>query len=188
MKQSHMITPGDPTLENVRAISDMERRVVHDRSVVERITDRISDATGSMSFVVLHTVAFGAWISMNMRKAWSFDPYPFTLLNLAVSLEAIVLTSIVLMAQNRMARQADKRAHLDLQVNLLAEQELTAILRMVHALCQHTGMPVGLTDERLAHLLKDTDIERLAGALDHHLPMETGSPPEQRIIATDTSE
>ena len=172
----------DPMLENVRAISDMERRVIEDRSAVERITERISAATGSVTFVLLHAVAFLVWIALNLSSAWTFDRYPFTLLNLVVSLEAIILTSIVLMAQNRMTRQADKRAHLDLQVNLLAEQELTTILRMVHGLCQHAGLRVDLQEERVAHLLKDTDIERLAGALEHHLPDGSGAAPEPRII------
>jgi uncharacterized membrane protein len=65
-----------------------------------------------------------------------FDPFPFSFLTLVVSLEAIFLSVFVLMSQNRMTRQADKRAHLDLQIYLLAEQELTTILHMLRGLCK----------------------------------------------------
>ena len=99
-----------------------------------------------------------------------FDPFPFSLLNVLVSLEAIFLTSFVLMTQNRMTHQADKRAHLDLQVNLLAEQELTAILQMIYALCQQAGTCARVTDKRIEQLLKETDIVKLAVALEKELP------------------
>jgi uncharacterized membrane protein len=173
---------GDQILKNVRVISDIERRTIHERSRLERITDNISESTGSISFIVIHAMAFAMWIVMNLRTRWVFDAYPFNLLNLAVSLEAIFLTSIVLMTQNRLTRQGDKRAHLDLQVNLLAEQELTAILRMVHALCQHAGMHLSSQDERVTQLLKDIDIEKLAATLDTHLPSGGGSASEPPLI------
>jgi uncharacterized membrane protein len=111
----------------------------------------------------------------------AFDPFPFTLLNLAVSLEAIFLSSFVLMTQNRMARQGDKRTHLDLQVNLLAEQELTTMLRMVYALCRQAGVHVDIRDEQVAELLKETDIQKLAVVLDKNL---TQSEPPSRLEGT----
>ena len=86
-----------------------------------------------------------------------------------VSLEAIFLTSAVLMTQNRMTKQADKRAHLDLQVNLLAEQELTTILQMLEALCQKAGTGVKVSDWRVEQLLKDTDVMQLANTLEREL-------------------
>jgi uncharacterized membrane protein len=118
---------------------------------------------------VFHTAAFTFWIWYNLQAHKAFDQFPFSLLNLLVSLEAIILTSFVLMAQNRMSRLADMRAHLDLQVNLLAEQELTAILHMLYGLCQAAGVRVGVQDERVAQLLKETDIQELAAALDKNL-------------------
>jgi uncharacterized membrane protein len=83
--------------------------------------------------------------------------------------EAIFATSFVMMTQNRMTRGADKRAHLDLQVNLLAEQELTAMLQMLNALCQRSGVAVTVRDSRVEELLKQTDIHKIANALDHEL-------------------
>jgi Predicted membrane protein len=86
-----------------------------------------------------------------------------------VSLEAIVLTGFVLMTQNRMTLQADKRAHLDLQVNMLAEQENTAMLQMLYALCRRSGVDVTLRDGQIKELLKDTDIHQIAVAVDRQV-------------------
>jgi uncharacterized membrane protein len=83
-----------------------------------------------------------------------------------VALEAVFLTSVVLMTQNQMARLTDRRAQLDLQVNLLAEQELTAMLHMLHGLCTKAGVRVTIHDERVQQLLTETDIHKIAGALD----------------------
>jgi uncharacterized membrane protein len=119
---------------------------------------------------------FASWIVINVTREPPFDPYPFNLLMLVTSIEAIVLTSIVLMTQNRMTRQADRRAHLDLQVNLLAEQELTAMLQMLHALCQRVGLSVTVRDSRVEQLLKDTDIHELATAVERELDSAAPSP------------
>ena len=81
----------------------------------------------------------------------AFDPYPFGLLTMVVSLEAIFLTIMVLISQNRMTMQADRRAHLDLQVNLLAEQEATAMVRMLERITLHLGLPVEGDTDTLAH-------------------------------------
>lgn len=136
------------------------------RSLLERITDGISDLAASPAFIVAHILWFAVWIAINTSGRATFDRYPFNLLTLAVSLEAIVLTGFVLMAQGRMTRQADKRAHLDLQINLLAEQELTAILKMQCLLAEHAGIDVGDVDPRLEQLRNRTDVQRLAATID----------------------
>jgi uncharacterized membrane protein len=161
----------NPILANVHAVAEIERRAIHSRSSFERFADRITSATGSFTFIALHVLAFIVWIAVN-GTSHAFDPKPFTLLNLFVSLEAIVLTSFVLMTQNRMTQQADKRAHLDLQVNLLAEQELTATLQMLHALCQKAGVRVNVRHPLVKELLQRTDIEKLVVALDEELKPE----------------
>src|SRR5215208_5828511 len=124
--------------KNVRAIADLERRALHERGAADRLSDAVTRATGSAPFALFHVVWFSAWFVVNtglVAYPQPFDPFPFSFLTLVVSLEAIFLSVFVLMSQNRMTRQADKRAHLDLQVDMLAEQELTAILRMVQGLC-----------------------------------------------------
>jgi uncharacterized membrane protein len=169
-----MTTSADPTLQNVRAVADLERQAFHQRSALERVTDGVTQAAGSGTFIIVHVLWFVAWIALN-RQPHAFDPYPYSLLNVLVSLEAIVLTSIVLMTQNRMTHQADKRAHLDLQVNLLAEQELTSILQMLYALCQKAGTCARVNDRRIEQLLKETDIMELAVAVERELAV---SPPQ----------
>jgi uncharacterized membrane protein len=163
-----MASVPDPTLKNVRAVADLERKAFHERSPTERFTDAVTQAAGSRVFIVAHLAWFYGWVLLN-RSSWSFDPYPYSVLNLLFALEAIVLTSFVLMTQNRMTRQADKRAHLDLQVNVLAEQELTAILQMLYALCQKAGTGVKVTDTRVEQLLQKTDIVKLAVTLEKEM-------------------
>ena len=158
-----------PILENVHAVAELERRLIHDRTTVQRLTDVVTSATGTIHFVIFHIALFAIWAAYNLISPRPFDPYPFSLLNLLVSLEAIVLTSFVLVTQNRMTQAADRRAHIDLQINLLAEQELTAMLHMLHALCREAGVSVGVQDLRVAALLKETDIRKLASALDDAL-------------------
>jgi len=163
-----MTIPADPTVQNVRAIADLERQAIHERSPLERLTDAVTHVAGSGTFIIAHILLFAVWMAMN-RQANALDPFPYSLLNVFVSLEAIVLTSFVLMTQNRMTHQADKRAHLDLQVNLLAEQELTAILQMVYALCKKAGTTARVNDKRVEQLLKETDIMQLAIAVEKEL-------------------
>src|SRR6185369_2001747 len=128
-----------------------------------------TSAAGTAAFLLGHVVCVATWITLNVTGRLTLDPYPFNLLMLAVSLEAIILTGMVLMTQNRMTRQADKRAHLDLQVNLLAEQELTAMLQMLKALCERMDVPVPARETRVEQLVKETDIHKLASALDREL-------------------
>ena len=108
----------------------------------------------------------------NLPVVPPFDPFPFNFLTLLVSLEAIFLSLFVLMSQNRMVRQADKRAHLDLQIDLLAEQELTATLHMLKALCAKLEVDVSIPDERVRAMLNETDVHKLASDLDDRLPQE----------------
>jgi len=173
MRQARSKSADRPAAKNIEAIATLEREALHDRSRLDRVTDAITATAGSPTFIVVHAVWFFAWIAANLLRKSAFDPYPFSLLTLAVSLEAIFLTGFVLMTQNRMTRQADKRAHLDLQVNLLAEQELTAMLQMLYALCHRLGVDVTLRNEQIKELLKDTDIHQISVALDRNL-VKTG--------------
>jgi uncharacterized membrane protein len=159
----------DPAARNIEAIVALEREALHDRSRLDRFTDRVTAAAGSPVFIVGHAVWFSGWIVANVVREHPFDPYPFGLLMLSVALEAIFLSAAVLMTQNRMQRQADKRAHLDLQVNLLAEQELTSMLKMLTGICQRLAVTVDGRDAALDQLAKDTDIHPIAAALDREL-------------------
>ena len=161
--------PTSPEIKNIQAIISLERASRGKRSLLDRITDGVSTLASSPAFIVVHLLWFAFWIGFNSSGRAAFDRYPFSLLTLTVSLEAIVLTGFVLMAQGRMTQQADRRAHLDLQINLLAEQELTAILRMQCVLAERAGIDLASIDPRLDQLRNQTDVQRLAAVLDTEL-------------------
>ncbi len=133
---SKVISQSEIMCKNIKAVSEMQRKATESRTLQGRISDLITDFSGSMSFVYLHAVWFGLWVLLNIGKIHvpyltEFDPYPFGLLTLVVSLEAIFLSTFVLISQNRLACASEKRAELDLQVNLLAEQKTTKVIEML---------------------------------------------------------
>ena len=158
---------------NVRAIARLEREAMAGRTPGDRLSDAITWVAGSSAFVFVHVILFAAWIAINVGLVPSvrpFDPYPFNFLTLVVSLEAIFLSIFVLMSQNRAARLADRRAHLDLQIDLLAERELTAMLHMLRALCAKQKVALDDVGTDVNDLLEETDITEIASDLDDKLP------------------
>ncbi|HEY0006128.1 MAG TPA: DUF1003 domain-containing protein [Pyrinomonadaceae bacterium] len=122
--------------KNIEAIAAVQRQAAEGRTPQERIADAITEFSGSMAFVYMHAFWFGVWILLNIGllhipHVSEFDPFPFGLLTLIVSLEAIFLSTFVLISQNRLAQVSERRAELDLQVNLLAEQKTAKILEML---------------------------------------------------------
>ncbi len=104
------------------------------RSMSERVADFLTDSFGTIAFFNINAVLFLAWVVVNSNVIHGFtpfDPYPYGMLTMVVSLEAIFLSIIVLISQNRAAKIADLREELDFQVNVTAEQEITQILRMI---------------------------------------------------------
>lgn len=161
------------TVGNVQTIAQTEYRALHRRSLVERISDAAARAAGSSASLLFHAVLFAAWLAVNTRLVPGvppFDPFPFGLLTTIVSLEAIFLALFILISQNRMSRQAERREHLDLQINLLAEQESTMALRLLRRLCDHAGMDLEAFDVESRDLAKKTNIRALIDELDHKLP------------------
>jgi uncharacterized membrane protein len=99
-------------------------------------------------------------------QAYEFDPYPFGLLTMAVSMEGVILAILVLITQNRMSAQSDQRDHLNLQVDLLAEQEMTVVLRLLGRICEQVGVPLsGLEREEVRKLMSATDLDHLIQAI-----------------------
>ena len=172
---------GGAIRRNIEAIARMEGDFNRQRSFSHRLVDGIADFCGSMLFVSLHIVIYGAWILINLgvlRIAPPFDPYPFMLLSMLVGLEAIFLSTFVLMKQNRMGQRADDRAHLDLQVNLLSEREMTLLLEMVQGISHKLG--VRTPHSELQELLEETSVEAMATELQKAMESETGdSVPEK---------
>ena len=128
-----------------------------------------------MTFVWVHVVWFGVWIAYNVAHGFShFDPYPFQLMTLVVSLEAIFLSTFILISQNRQSRLAERRNHLDLQINLLSEQENTKMLMMLESIMHHLKVPDG--DPEVAILEGATEPERLVEQIEKYIEKETRSP------------
>ena len=150
--------------ENVQTIKRWERTILLARSKAEQVSDWIACTAGSGPVLVLHVAWFGAWVTVNVgaiRVIRPFDPFPFPFLTMTVSLEAIFLALFVLASQNRLARQADKRSHLDLQIDLLAEREMTAVLQLLQDIASHLDVQTSITPEQLRDLMKQTDLRRL---------------------------
>jgi uncharacterized membrane protein len=151
----------------------LEQKSLRQRTRGERMADTITAAAGSVSFVVFHVVFFAVWIVVNLGyvpHVRAFDPWPFSFLTFVVSLEAIFLSLLVLLSQKRIMRDADKRAHLDLQIDMLAEQESTLTLKLVRRICQHLGVDEAKEGEMAAHLEAATDVRHLARTLEKNLP------------------
>ena len=147
-KGSRSTTPGrsrrstaSPVVEkNVATVSQLEESARDVRSNAEVIAEQVAGFCGSIRFVWVHVAWFGCWIVINAIPGIPhFDPFPFTLLTLVVSLEAIFLSTFILISQNHEARVAEKRNQLDLQINLLSEQENTRMLAMLRAIAEKVG-------------------------------------------------
>ncbi|MCA1616271.1 MAG: DUF1003 domain-containing protein [Acidobacteria bacterium] len=135
------VSQGDIIRKNTAAVTEMQRREEEGRVLSDRVSDAITRFSGSMTFVYFHIVWFGLWILLNVGLftlpfVGEFDGFPFGLLTMVVSLEAIFLSTFVLISQNRMSRLAEKRAELDLHVNMLAEQKAAKTLEMLDHLNQ----------------------------------------------------
>jgi len=132
------------TRRNVETILELEEAAKASRSTTDRVASAIAGFCGSMKFVWLHVIWFAFWIGLNVIPGFSrFDPFPFTFLTLCVSLEAIFLSTFILISQNHETRLSDRRNHLDLQVNLLAEQENTKMLTMLKRIAEKLGVEDG---------------------------------------------
>jgi uncharacterized membrane protein len=166
------------TKHNIESVAAIEQALLNQRSIVDRISDRITAFVGSITFVVLHLMWFVVWVAINYAVEASghvaFDPYPFIFLNLALSIEAVLLSTFVLITQNRQSRQADHWAHLDLQINLLAEREATRMLRMLNSICEHLGLELQTTDKELKDLTEPTQVKALAEHLEQTREQNNG--------------
>jgi uncharacterized membrane protein len=163
----------NPTADNIRAIIDIERKAVAASSWSARVSDAISRFAGSLWFVLCHLTAFVAWALWNATapETLRFDPYPYGLLTFIVSLEGVLIATFVLITQNRMAAQSDRRDHLNLQVDLLAEQEMTVMLRMLRRISEKLEIqPESDEQARAEKLGEETNVYELMQTLDKELP------------------
>jgi uncharacterized membrane protein len=158
---------------NVDTVAAFERKFLRQRMIPERVADAIGEFAGSFVFVIFHLLWFSGWSVVNLGlipDILPFDAFPFAILQILVSLEAIFLSTFVLMRQNRLNSLADQRAHLDLQINLLAEKESTKMLQMLQAVCDRLGLEKAAQDKETQQLSEETHLETLARELEEKLP------------------
>ena len=171
------MTPVSRMHRNIKEISRLEEEALKSRSRAQRFGDLVVQQCGRAWFIALHAIWFASWVVLNARLipgVQPFDSFPYPFLTLVVSLEAIFLSLFILMSQNRSNRLADQRAHLDLQINLLAEHESTKTLELLQALCEHHGLACA-RDPEVNELLAQTKPEEIVKELRRSLPTDEGN-------------
>jgi uncharacterized membrane protein len=151
---------------NIQALLQRHKQEEKQKTFEERLADSVTHFTGSMLFVYLHLALFGIWIIWNL--GWiglrPFDP-SFVVLAMFASVEAIFLSTFVLISQNRMNIQADKRADLDLQVSLLTEHEVTRLITLVTAIAKKMDIEAAYHPE-IDELAQDVHPEKVMDTME----------------------
>jgi uncharacterized membrane protein len=163
---------------NIRALLEVRRSQERNRTRAERFADAVTRFAGSMWSILFHALFFAGWILWNSGALGllPFDRPPFVMLAMIATLEAIFLTTFVLISQNRMNELADRRADLDLQINLLSEHEITHVLHMLEVIAARLGIDTGRV-EQLEELKRDVQPERVLEEIER-AAVEEHAPPE----------
>jgi uncharacterized membrane protein len=149
------------TEQNIEKVAKLEQAARAQRTSADRISEYIANFCGSMTFVWVHVIWFGGWMLLNLIPGLRHvDPFPFTFLTLIVSLEAIFLSTFILISQNLETRISERRSHLDLQLNMLSEQENTKMIAILLAIAEKVGADLS-HDPQLEALGEETMPERL---------------------------
>jgi uncharacterized membrane protein len=151
--------------EHIDTIAKHEQEFLARRSPAERLGDLTAAIVGNLGYVAAHILLFFCWIlvnTLNVPHIPHFDPMPFTLLGTVVAMEAILLASLILMRQSRLARRADEREHLVLQILLLTEKEVTAVISMNQQIASKVGLSEMENSEQIEQLSQSTSIDEVA--------------------------
>jgi uncharacterized membrane protein len=161
--------------EHINVILKHEEEFLARRTAAERVGDSFGAFVGSVIFIGLHGLWFGTWIlanTLNLGGIPHFDPVPFPLLDTIVAIEAIFLASFIVMRQSRLSRRSDERDHLILQVLLLAEKEITAVLQIERQMAARAGLAEVAEDIEIHQLSQKTSIDDVAQSLKESMPSE----------------
>lgn len=152
----------DLVQSTVSEIAELESHERHRQSRAERVAMMVTAWTGTVPFLFLNAIWFVVWIGLNVPGSpVEFDGFPFSFLTMVVSLEAIFLSIFVLISENAESRASDRRARLDMQVNVIAEREVSKVLAMVAALHEHFGLEPG-EDAELKEMELPTPLGHIA--------------------------
>ena len=159
--------------EHIELIIGSEQEANRRRSHREAIYELVGNSIGTLSFVALQLIGVVLWVVINaglVTPVRPFDPFPFPVLNHIIALEAVLMTAFVLMKQNRMSKLADRRAHLNLQINLLTERETTKIIGMLLEIGKRFGIEHKVFDDESRQLSRLLAIETLIETLHSKFP------------------
>lgn len=167
--------PTSTVEENVEAIKAWDQALLEKRSRAQRFSDRITSVAASGASLLAHALWFASWIAVNtgvLPITEPFDPFPFPVLTMTLSLEAIFLALFVLASQSRLARQTELRANLNLQIDLLAEREMTTVLQLLKDISAHLAVKTSVDPRQLDELIAETDVQEMTGHVDQDEPSE----------------
>lgn len=157
-----------------RIIQSLEAKELKKRPWSVRLADDLTSVFGSFFFLTINVLFFLYWILLNTGQIPGMaiiDPFPFPLMTTIVSLEAIILTLIVLMSQNRQSFISSLREEIDMQVNVMAEKEITKILQILHKIAEKQG--IKLNDEELEDMLKEFEVSYIERKLEEQMSKNT---------------
>ena len=159
--------------EHIELIAKHEMEFMAQRTRAERFADSVAEFIGSLQFVGVNFLIYAAWIVMNsVVPVHHFDPRPFSLLQTSVAMEAIFVASFILIRQGRLGRRSDERDHLMLQILLLTEKEVTAVLGMDRKIAEQMGLGREANKDAVRELSKDTSIEAMAQTIKENITDE----------------
>jgi uncharacterized membrane protein len=147
--------------KNVETIAKVEQQLAGQRTRMDRIGDAIARFFGTLRFIIAHALFITGWFVLNLgilHGVQPFDPYPFPFLGLIVGIEFIFLTTFVLMNQSLQSRREAQWAHLNLQLAMLAEHEVTKNMQMLHMICKHLGLMEPTGDHEVKELTQATPV------------------------------
>ena len=161
--------------EHIDLIAKHEQEFLEQRTRSEKIGDRMASLIGSLTYVAAHVLLFALWIGWNTLPLGSlphFDPFPFPLLNFLFAFEAILVAAFILMRQSRISRRSEERDHLMLQILLLTEREITAVLGVDRQIAARVGLHKVAANDEITQLSQQTSIDDVAQGIKESLPSE----------------
>lgn len=159
--------------ENIDAIIEAEQAVHRSRSLSEVVFELVGGFIGTLRFIVVQVLGVVLWVAINAGLApplRPFDSFPFPILSLILTSEAVLVAAFVLMKQNRMSKIADRRAHLDLQINLMTERETTKIIGMLLEIGKRLDIQHKVLDEESRQLSRLLVFETLIETMHSKFP------------------
>ncbi|HEY2822894.1 MAG TPA: DUF1003 domain-containing protein [Candidatus Acidoferrum sp.] len=157
-----------PVQQHIELIAKHERDFLSRRTWDERVGDSVSSLVGSLTFVAFHVIGLLLWLTINSGGFPSlkpFDPAPFPILDMVLAFESILLASFILMRQSRIARRTEERSHLELQLMLLTEKELTATLGVCREVAKRLGLRGIVEDNEINQLSEEISVDQMAESI-----------------------